>query len=56
MHGPVSAEARTPEGFAKATVDAETGTVICPCGADRAADTLYERVRTGAGGTTPVAI
>lgn len=47
MHGPVFAEARTPEGFAKATVDAETGTVVWPGGADLAPDTLYERVRTG---------
>jgi hypothetical protein len=48
MHGSVFAEALTPEGFAKAEVDAETGTVVWPGGADLAPDTLYERVRTGA--------
>lgn len=48
MHGPVSDAARTPEGFAKVAVDAETGTVVWPGGADLAPDTLYERVRTGA--------
>lgn len=30
------------------TVDAETGTVVWPVGADLAPDTLYERARTGA--------
>lgn len=48
MRGPVFDEARTPEGFAKVRVDAETGTVVWPGGADLAPDTLYERVRTGA--------
>lgn len=48
MRGPVFAIARTGEGFAKATVDRETGTVVWPGGADLAPDTLYERVRTGA--------
>ena len=48
MRGPVFDEARTPEGFAKASVDPETGTVVWPGGADLAPDTLYERVRTGA--------
>jgi hypothetical protein len=48
MRGPVFDEARTPAGFAKASVDAETGTVVWPGGADLAPDTLYERVRTGA--------
>jgi hypothetical protein len=48
MRGPVFDEARTPEGFAKVAVDAETGTVVWPGGADLAPDTLYERVRTGA--------
>jgi hypothetical protein len=48
MRGPVFDEARTPEGFARVRVDAETGTVIWPGGADLAPDTLYERVRTGA--------
>lgn len=47
MHGPVFQEARTPEGFAKVTVDRETGTVVWPGGADLAPDTLYERIRTG---------
>jgi hypothetical protein len=46
MRGPVFGDARTPEGFAK--VDAATGTVTWPGGADLAPDTLYERVRTGA--------
>jgi hypothetical protein len=48
MHGPVFDIARTPVGFAKVTVDPETGTVVWPGGADLAPDTLYERVRTGA--------
>jgi Protein of unknown function (DUF2442) len=48
MHGPVFDEARTPDGFAKVGVDAETGTVTWSGGADLAPDTLYERVRTGA--------
>jgi Protein of unknown function (DUF2442) len=48
MRGPVFAEARTPAGFAKMTVDPETGTVTWPDGADLAPDTLYVRVRTGA--------
>jgi Protein of unknown function (DUF2442) len=41
-------QARTPEGFVEVTVDAETGTVVWPGGADLAPDTLYERIRTGA--------
>jgi hypothetical protein len=48
MRGPVFDEARTPEGFARVSVDAETGTVVWPGGADLAPDMLYERVRTGA--------
>ncbi len=48
MRGSVFADARTPEGFAKVTIDRETGTVVWPGGADLAPDTLYERVRTGA--------
>jgi Protein of unknown function (DUF2442) len=48
MNGPVFDEARTPDRFAKVGVDAETGTVTWPGGADLAPDTLYERVRTGA--------
>lgn len=47
MRGPVFDRARTPEGFAQAAVDAETGTVVWPGGADLAPDTLYERIRTG---------
>ncbi len=48
MGGPVFDQARTREGFAKVTVDEETGTVIWPGGADLAPDTLYVRMRTGA--------
>lgn len=48
MYGPVFAEARTPDGFAKVTVDSESGTVVWPGGADLAPDTLYVRARTGA--------
>ena len=48
MRGPVFAEAVTPEGFASVEVDADTGTVVWPGGADLAPDTLYERVRSGA--------
>ena len=48
MRGPVFAQARAPEGFALAAVDAETGTVIWPGGADLAPDALYERIRSGA--------
>ena len=48
MRGPVFAEARTHAGFAKVTVDTETGTVVWPGGADLAPDTLYTRARTGA--------
>lgn len=47
MRGPVFERAVTPQGFAEVTVDAETGTVCWPGGADLAPDTLYERVRTG---------
>jgi hypothetical protein len=47
MRGPVFEQARTLEGFARVEVDAETGTVVWPGGADLAPDTLYERVRTG---------
>ncbi|MDQ3934426.1 MAG: DUF2442 domain-containing protein [Actinomycetota bacterium] len=48
MRGPVFEQARTPEGFARVSVDQETGTVVWPGGADLAPDTLYVRVRTGA--------
>jgi hypothetical protein len=47
MRGPVFNDARTPEGFERVTVDAETGTVVWPGGADLAPDTLYERLRSG---------
>lgn len=47
MRGPVFDRARSPEGFARVRVDAETGTVVWPGGADLAPDTLYERLRTG---------
>jgi Protein of unknown function (DUF2442) len=47
MQGPVFDEASTPSGFAKVIVDAETGTVVWPGGADLAPDTLYQRLRTG---------
>ncbi len=47
IHGPVFERAVTPEGFAKVSVDPESGTVCWPGGADLAPDTLYERVRTG---------
>jgi len=48
MNGPVFEHARTPEGFAAAELDPESGTVTWPGGADLAPDTLYERVKTGA--------
>ncbi len=47
MRGPVFEDARTPEGFAEAQADPESGTVVWPGGADLAPDTLYERVRSG---------
>ncbi len=47
MRGPVFDEARTVDGFQRAAVDRETGTVVWPGGADLAPDTLYERARTG---------
>jgi hypothetical protein len=48
MWGPVFRQARTEKGFAKATFDAESHTVVWPGGADLAPDTLYVRVKTGA--------
>ncbi len=54
MHGPAFETARTIEGFAKVKVDAETGTVVWPGGADLAPDTLYGRVRTGTWPEDPV--
>ncbi len=47
MRGPTFEDARTQEGFARAAVDRETGTVVWPGGADLAPDTLYERVHSG---------
>jgi hypothetical protein len=47
MRGPVFEQARTAEGFGQVAVDAETGTVVWPGGADLAPDTLYERLKTG---------
>ena len=38
MWGPVFEQARTPEGFAKVAVDAETGTIAWPGDADLAPD------------------
>jgi hypothetical protein len=48
MRGPVFVQATTVAGFAAVEVDAESGTVVWPGGADLAPDTLYDRVRTGA--------
>jgi hypothetical protein len=56
MRGPVFREACTSAGFAQVTVDAETGTVVWPGGANLAPDTLYERVRTGAWPDQDVAV
>jgi hypothetical protein len=47
MRGPVFERARTQSGFAEAALDAESGTVVWPGGADLAPDTLYERINTG---------
>jgi hypothetical protein len=47
MRGPVFEHARTAAGFAAVSVDAESGTVVWPGGADLAPDTLYQRVGTG---------
>lgn len=47
MRGPVFDQVRTREGFARAAVDVESGTVTWPGGADLAPDTLYVRVKTG---------
>ena len=47
MHGSVFADARSPGGFSQVAVDAETGTIVWPTGANLAPDVLYERVRTG---------
>lgn len=55
MRGPIFADARTTAGFAKVAVDAETGTVVWPSGADLALDTLYVRAQTGARPGQPIA-
>jgi len=55
MRGPVFEAARSPTGFTKVSVDAETGTVVWPGGADLAPDTLYQRIRTGVWPDTDVA-
>lgn len=47
MRGSVFEDARTSKGFAEVEVDPETGTVVCPGGADLAPATLYARVQTG---------
>lgn len=47
MRGPVFAQALTQGGFAAVSIDAETGTVVWPGGADLAPDTLYQRISTG---------
>ncbi|WP_028060344.1 DUF2442 domain-containing protein [Candidatus Solirubrobacter pratensis] len=47
MRGPVFPDARRPDGFSEVAVDAETGTIVWPNGADLAPDVLYERVRSG---------
>ena len=46
MHGPVFADARTPDGFERVSIDDETGR-DWPGGADLAPDTLYSRIKTG---------
>lgn len=48
MVGPVFAEARSADGFSKAALDPELGTVAWPSGADLAPDTLYLRLTSGA--------
>ncbi len=47
LWGPVFERVRTPEGFAEAYVDGETGTITWPGEVDLAPDTLYIRVKTG---------
>ena len=47
MRGPVLEQARTASGFTAASVDAESGIVVWPGGADLAPDTLYQRMHTG---------
>ena len=47
MRGPVFEQARTATGFTAVSVDAQSGTVVWPDGADLTPDTLYQRLRTG---------
>jgi hypothetical protein len=47
MWGPVFERARTPEGFAEARFDPESGTVVWGEHADLAPDTLHMRLSTG---------
>ena len=47
MWGPVFERARTPEGFAEARFDPESGTVVWGTQADLAPDTLHIRLSTG---------
>jgi hypothetical protein len=47
MRGRVFEQARTTPGFTAVSVDAESGTVVWPGGADLAPDTLYQRLNTG---------
>src|SRR4051794_6821413 len=46
MRGPVFDDARRPDGYARVTVDAETGTVVWPGGAD-SPHTLHGPVGAG---------
>ena len=55
MRGSVFEPARTQGGFAQATLDHETGTVVWPGGADLAPDTLYVRIKTGSWPSTEMA-
>lgn len=55
MRGPVFEPARTPGGFAQATLDQEIGTVVWPGGADLAPDRLYVRIKTGSWPATEMA-
>jgi hypothetical protein len=52
MHGPVFAQARTPDGFAEVAVDNETGTVVWPGGADLAPTPCTSESAPGLGQTS----